>query len=150
MNTAVEKRRLISKLRGDLAGYDFVGRELMVGDLIVYGATSIVRTDMFYAGLIRQINPVLRARSQRQDQAVTAGRYRELMIVNYVPRGSCYSMSGYFKSPDQQWARVKLSQTIQTSHCCATLWTDPPEELSEMVEYDRQRFCAIATEETAA
>lgn len=150
MNTAVEKRRLISKLKGDIVGYDFVGRELMVGDLIVYGATSIVRTDVFYAGLIRQINPVLRARSELQAQAVTAGRYRELMIVNYVPRDSCYSVSGYFTSPDQQWARAKLSQTIHTSHCCAMLWTDPPEELAEMVEHDRLRFCAIATEETAA
>lgn len=120
MNTALEKRRMLGKLRGDPVGHDFVGRELMVGDLIVYGASSSGGTSVFKAGLILGVDHV-------------RGRHSELKIISYVP----HSVAGYRWRDLPGWTRAHGRPRLKHSHCRAMLWPDPPEDLAEMVEHDR-------------
>lgn len=133
---STEKNRMIQMLRGDPVGKDILGQDLYVGDVVLYGST--VRS-----GITLKAALIVRVK-EREDSVVAGRRYPTISNPDLVVRSYVRNSVATYRYLDVEgWKRGHGQPCIKKSHCHTLLWSNPPEDLMEMVKQDRLAYIPV-------
>lgn len=127
-----DKDRMISMLRGDPVGTDFLEQPLYVGDVVLYCATWS-RGQTLKAGLILDVIP---------NTAQSEGESNIIRIMSYI-RTSIDGWQFRKKHNAPPWIRSHRTK-LRKMHTHTMLWKNIPEDLLGMVDQDRLAYIPVS------